>query len=49
LYECCIAKNNLEIESKNLILEIYQTAKMEGFSPFEARMLIEVKIVRFND
>jgi hypothetical protein len=49
LYECYIAKNNLEIERKNLILEFYQTAKMEGFSPFEARMLIEVKVVGFND
>jgi len=34
---------------KSQILEIYETAKLEGFSPLEARMLIEVKIVKVSD
>lgn len=34
---------------KEKILEIYHTAKKEGFSPFEARILLEEKVVKVSD
>lgn len=34
---------------KSEILEIYETAKLEGFTPLEARMLIKVKVIDVSD
>ena len=43
------AANNSISTLKEQILEIYETAKTEGFTPQEARILIEVKVVKFSD
>ena len=43
------AANNSIQTIKEQILEIYETAKNEGFTPQEARILIEEKVVKASD
>ena len=42
-----VANNSIQTITKQII-EIYQTAKQEGFTPEEARALIEVKVIKVS-